>query len=161
ALGRGDRLPAVRVTPPGPRSRALARRLAQAEAPGVNTLYRGEPALAWDEARGANVRDLDGNRFVDFSAGFGAAAVGHGRPEVLAAIGAQSRRLLHGLGDVHAHTVRAELAEALARIAPVDSPQVHFAVTGSEAVEVALKTALLVTRRPGVLVFSGAYHGLT
>jgi acetylornithine/succinyldiaminopimelate/putrescine aminotransferase len=80
---------------------------------------------------------------------------------VLSALRRQSARLLHGLGDVHAHEPRVALAERLCRLAPVDDPQVHFAVSGSEAVEIALKTALLSTRRPGVLAFTGGYHGLT
>lgn len=161
SLGPGDRLPRMRTAPPGPRARALAARLARAEAPGVNTLYRGEPSVAWAAARGSNVLDVDGNRYVDLTAGFGAAAVGHAHPRVVQAITRQSAKLLHGLGDVHAHARRVELAEALARVAPVPDPQVHFAVTGSEAVEVALKSALLATGRPAVLVFEGAYHGLT
>jgi hypothetical protein len=77
-LGRGDRLPRIASPPPGPASSALARRLRRSEAPGVNTLYRDQPALAWELARGANVLDVDGNRFVDLTAGFGVAAVGHG-----------------------------------------------------------------------------------
>ncbi len=160
-LGRGDLLPRVRVVPPGPKSRALSRRLQRREAPGVNTLYRGKPSLAWERARGSNVLDVDGNRYVDLTAGFGAAAVGHAHPAVLRALRHQSARLLHGLGDVHSHRPRVELAEALCRLAPVDSPQVHFALSGSEAVEIALKTALLATGKPGILAFAGAYHGLT
>jgi 4-aminobutyrate aminotransferase-like enzyme len=160
-LGRGDRLPRIAVPPPGPASRALARRLRRSEAPGVNTLYRDQPSLAWERARGANVLDVDGNRFIDLTAGFGVAAVGHGHPAVLSALRAQAARLLHGLGDVQSHRPRVELAEALCRLAPVDRAQVHFALSGSEAVEVALKTALLSTGRPGILAFTGAYHGLT
>lgn len=160
-LGAGDRLPRILVRPPGPRSRALARRLERCESPGVNTVFRGQAALAWSAARGANVLDLDGNRFIDLAAGFGAAAVGHANPQVVAAVRAQARVLLHGFGDVHGQLPRVALAERLCRLAPVDQPQVYFAVTGSEAVEIALKTALLATGRPGILAFEGAYHGLT
>jgi 4-aminobutyrate aminotransferase-like enzyme len=161
ALGRGDRLPRITVPPPGPRSRALARRIRRVEAPGIDTLYQGRPSLAWARARGANVLDLDGNRFVDLTAGFGAAAVGHAHPAVLAAVADQAARLLHGLGDVHTHTPRVALAEALCRLAPIPDARVHFATTGSDAVEVAIKSALLATGRPGVLAFAGGYHGLT
>lgn len=160
-LGAGDRLPRIRVHPPGPRSRALARRLERYEAPGVNTVSRGQAALAWSAARGANVLDLDGNRFIDLAAGFGAAAIGHTQPRVVAAVRAQAATLMHGFGDVQGHLRRAELAERLCRLAPIDRPQVYFAVTGSEAVEIALKTAVLATGRPGILAFEGAYHGLT
>jgi 4-aminobutyrate aminotransferase-like enzyme len=150
------------VTPlPGPRTRRLARELERFEAPGINTLVDGTTSSVWQEALGANVLDVDGNRFVDLTSGFGVAAVGHRHPAVVAAIERQSHQLVHGLGDVHAHPARIELAARLARLAPVDEAQVYFAVSGSDAVEIALKTALLATGRPGVLAFEPAYHGLT
>ena len=160
-LGRGDRQPRILIRPPGPRSRALARQATLNEAPGINAWYRGAPPLFWQGARGANVVDVDGNRFIDLTAGFGAAAVGHANPRVTPAVADQSSRLLHGLGDVHSHPPRVELAQRLCRIAPVDRAQVYFTVTGSEAVEVALKTAMLASGKAGVLAFDGAYHGLT
>ncbi len=89
------------------------------------------------------------------------AAVGHRHPQVVEAVREQAGRLLHGLGDVHAHPLRVELAERLVRLAPVDEPQVFFAISGAEAVEIALKTALGATGRPGVLAFEPSYHGLT
>ena len=159
-LARGDLLPRVAAPPPGPRSRALSRRLARLEAPGVNTVGGG-PALLWEEARGANVLDADGNRFVDLTSGFGVALVGHRHPAVVAAVRRQAARLLHGLGDVHAHPARVELAAALAARAPMPDAAVYFAISGSDAVEAGLKTATLATGRAGVLAFSGGYHGLT
>lgn len=164
-LRRGDLLPRIVTPPPGPRSRALARELDACEAPGVNTLVSCaeglRPGVAWAEARGSNVLDVDGNRFLDLTAGFGVAAVGHRHPRVVDAVRRQSGRLIHGLGDVHPHPLRAELAGRLARIAPVDEPRVYFGISGAEAVEIALKTALLATGRPGVAAFAPAYHGLT
>jgi 4-aminobutyrate aminotransferase-like enzyme len=148
------------VAPPGPRARALSRRLARLEAPGVNTVGGGA-ALLWEEARGANVLDVDGNRYVDLTSGFGVALVGHRHPAVVAAVRRQSVRLLHGLGDVHAHPDRVEIAAALVERAPMRDAAVYFAISGSDAVEVGLKTALLATGRPGVLAFTGGYHGLT
>ncbi|HEX4956280.1 MAG TPA: aspartate aminotransferase family protein [Thermoanaerobaculia bacterium] len=160
-LGRGDLLPEILAPPPGPRSRALSSKLAATEAPGVNTLFGGEPALVWEQARGANVLDVDGNRYLDLTSGFGAAAVGHRHPGVVAAVRRQSRLLLHGLGDVAAHPARVELAQRLVRLAPVDDARVYFATSGAEAVEIALKTALLATGRSELLAFDPAYHGLT
>jgi acetylornithine/succinyldiaminopimelate/putrescine aminotransferase len=157
----GDLLPAIVAPPPGPRSRELSRALGELEAPGVNTLADGGASILWEEARGANVRDVDGNIYVDLTAGFGVAAVGHRHPRVAAAIREQAGRLLHGLGDVMAHPLRVELARRLARLAPVDDPQVFFAISGAEAVEIALKTALATTGKPGVLAFDPSYHGLT
>ncbi len=152
------------VAPPGPRSRSLARDLERLEAPGVNTIpagAAGEPPILWRRARGATVHDVDGNRYLDLTSGFGVAAVGHRHPEVVAALRRQAGRLLHGLGDVHAHPLRIELAARLVAMAPVGDAQVFFAGSGAEAVEIALKTALAATGRPGIVAFTPAYHGLT
>jgi 4-aminobutyrate aminotransferase / (S)-3-amino-2-methylpropionate transaminase / 5-aminovalerate transaminase len=163
----GDLLPQIVVPPPGPRSRELSAALRELEAPGINTLAAGagsEPAPAsilWEEARGANVRDVDGNLYVDLTSGFGVAAVGHRHPRVVAAVREQAGRLLHGLGDVHAHPLRIALARRLTAIASVDDPQVFFAISGAEAVEIALKTAAGATGRPGILAFEPSYHGMT
>lgn len=158
----GGLLPSVVAPPPGPRSRALSLRLRELEAPGVNTLPPGGgSSLLWEEARGANVRDVDGNLYIDVTSGFGVAAVGHAHPRVVAAVREQAGRLLHGLGDVHAHPLRVELAGRLVRLAPVDDAQVFFSISGAEAVEIALKTAVAATGRPGVLAFEPSYHGLT
>jgi 4-aminobutyrate aminotransferase-like enzyme len=157
----GDLLPEIVVPPPGPRSRELSAALETFEPPGVNTISGGQPAIVWEEARGANVRDVDGNVYVDLTSGFGVAAVGHRHPRVVEAVREQAGRLLHALGDVMAHPLRVELARRLAAIAPVDDPQVFFAISGAEAVEIALKTALSVTGRPGIVAFEPSYHGLT
>jgi acetylornithine/succinyldiaminopimelate/putrescine aminotransferase len=164
-LERGDLLPLVRVPPPGPASRALSERLAASEAPGANTLGPAdEPAIVWAEALGANVLDVDGNVYVDLTSGFGVAAIGHRPAAVVAAVARQAGELLHGLGDVAAHRARVELAERLAALAPVDSPRVQFAISGAEAVEIALKTAIACGRAAGrgrIVVFDPGYHGLT
>lgn len=158
----GNLLPRIVVPPPGPRSRELSAALWRLEAPGVNTLTGGGAAsILWEEAKGANVRDVDGNIYIDLTSGFGVAAVGHRHPRVVAAVREQAGRLLHGLGDVMAHPLRVELARRLAGLAPVDEPQVFFAISGAEAVEIALKTALGATGRPGVVAFEPSYHGLT
>jgi 4-aminobutyrate aminotransferase-like enzyme len=153
------------VPPPGPRSRALSLGLDRHVAPGISTVVGGEPSLVWQEALGANVLDVDGNLFVDLTAGFGVASIGHRRPEVVAAVADQAARLLHALGDVAAHPARLELARRLAELAPVasegDEVQVFFAVSGAEAVEIALKTALAATGKPAVVAFDPGYHGVS
>jgi 4-aminobutyrate aminotransferase-like enzyme len=73
----------------------------------------------------------------------------------------QARRLVHGMGDVHPPTVRVELLERLRDISPWPDARTVLASTGSEAIEVALKTAQMATGKPGVLAFEGGYHGLT
>jgi 4-aminobutyrate aminotransferase/(S)-3-amino-2-methylpropionate transaminase len=160
-LRRGDLPPRILHDPPGPASRRLARQLARYEAPGINTLGPGGTTLVWDEALGSNVQDVDGNRYIDLTAGFGVAAVGHRHPAVVGAVRRQSGRLLHGLADVHAHRLRAQVAQRLCRRVPVVDPQIYFAVSGSDAIEIALKTALLATGRKGILAFEPAYHGLS
>ena len=161
-LGGGDVPPRIRVAPPGPASRELSAELARVEAPGINTLGADDaPAVVWREALGANVLDVDGNVYLDLTAGFGVAALGHRHPRVVAAVAAQAAELLHGLGDVAAHPARVALAARLAAIVPVDEPRVHFAVSGADAVEIALKTALAATGRARVVAFEPAYHGTT
>lgn len=151
--------PALLTRVPGPRSLALASRLAACESRGVTSL---SPApIFWERAQGANVWDVDGNRFVDLTAGFGVANVGHAHPRVVAAVRAQAETLLHGLGDVHPPAVKVELLEALVRRYPGGVPaRGVLGSSGSDAVEAALKTALLATGCAGVVAFEGAYHGL-
>lgn len=155
----GEDLPRLRTPPPGPASAALARRLARVESRNVTCM---DPApIFWARARGANVCDADGNIYVDLTAGFGVAAAGHANPRVVAAIAAQAGALPHALGDVHPSAVKARLLERLAALAPGDLSVSILGSSGAEAVEAALKTALLHTGRPGILAFQGAYHGLT
>lgn len=161
-LDRGDLLPEIVVPPPGPESRRLSAALARHEAPGINTLGpRDEPTIVWAEACGSNVVDVDGNRYVDLTSGFGVAILGHRPPEVVSAVARQAGQLLHGLGDVAAHPARIELARRLAALAPVDDPVTQLAISGADAIELALKVALAATGRPGILAFEPSYHGVT
>jgi 4-aminobutyrate aminotransferase/(S)-3-amino-2-methylpropionate transaminase len=153
--------PSLVTAVPGPRSRALARRLAAVESRNVTALAP-EPPIFWERAAGANVWDADGNRYVDLGAGFGVANVGHAHPRVVEALAAQERTLLHAMGDVHPAAVKVALLEALAARFPGGGPaRAVLGSSGSDAVEVALKTALLATGHAGVVAFEGAYHGVT
>src|SRR6185295_4491975 len=111
----------------------------------AHALGRGDLPPVWASAQGSLVWDVDGNRYLDLSAGFGASAVGHAHPRVVAAATDQAGRLVHGFGDVHPHAPRIALAEKLARLAPFPDARVTFAQSGAEAVELALKTAQLAT----------------
>jgi 4-aminobutyrate aminotransferase-like enzyme len=155
----GAALPRIVVPPPGPRSRALAESAAASETAAAVGIVDGAIPIGWAAARGANVVDVDGNRYVDLTGGFGAALVGHRNPRVVAAVERQSRRLLHGLGDAAPHPERALLAAELSARGPVRGGRVWFTGSGAEAVDLALKTAHLATGRPGVVAFEGAYHG--
>lgn len=144
---------------PGPGSRALAKRLAAAESQNV-TCADPEP-IFWQRAAGSNVWDVDGNRFVDLTAAFGVANVGHAHPKVVSAIAQQAESLLHGMGDVHPPAIKVDLLEALVNRYPGGAAaRGILSSSGSDAVESAIKTALLATNRPGILAFEGAYHGL-
>jgi 4-aminobutyrate aminotransferase-like enzyme len=145
---------------PGPRSRELAERLAAYEAPGVTYLGEDYPVF-WESASGALVTDVDGNRYLDLTSAFGVAATGHANPYVAAAITDQASRLIHGMGDVHPTEVRTQLLATLAELAPGALRKTYLATSGAEAIEFALKTALLATKKPRVLAYHGAYHGLT
>ena len=149
------------LTPvPGPRSRALAERLARYEAPGVTYLGADYPVF-WESASGALVTDVDGNRYLDLTSAFGVATTGHTNPAVAHAVAEQASRLMHGMGDVHPTEVRTQLLETLAEITPGALQKSFLSTSGADAVEFALKTALLATRKPRVVAYRGAYHGLS
>jgi 4-aminobutyrate aminotransferase/(S)-3-amino-2-methylpropionate transaminase len=111
-------------------------------------------------ASGANVVDVDRNRYVDLAAGFGALLLGHAHPTVQRTLALQSERLWHALGDLYPSDAKIALSERLARLFPAPDAQVLLGQSGSDAVSAALKTAVLHTGRTGVLAFEGAYHGL-
>ncbi len=156
----GALLPEIRVPPPGPASRALAAKLRASESRNVTYVSERWPVF-WDEASGANVRDADGNVYVDLTGAFGVALLGHAHPAVVSAVREQVGRLVHGMGDVHPPVVKQRLLERLSTVAPWPDTKTVLGSSGSEAVEAALKTAWLASGRPGVLAFEGAYHGLT
>jgi len=153
--------PAIHTKPPGPKSRALAKRLHEVECQNVTCLDPIAP-IFWERARGSNVWDVDGNRYVDLGAAFGVSAVGHAHPRVVAAVQRQAEALLHGMGDVYPPAIKVELLEALCARYPGRVPaKAVLSSSGADAVETAIKTALLATGRPGLIAFEGAYHGLS
>jgi len=154
-----DLTPELRTEVPGPRSRAWAQRLAHVECPDTTYLADNFP-IFWERAAGANVWDADDNRLVDLTAAFGVCSLGHAHPRLVEAMQQQAARLPHGMGDVHPTALKVQLAERLAAVAPGDLAVSLFGVSGSDAVEAALKTAYLRTGRPGIIAFGGAYHGL-
>ncbi len=156
----GRSLPRLHTSVPGPRSLALAERLSAVESRHVTYLGSDFPVF-WEEARGANVRDVDGNVFLDLTGAFGVALTGHADSKLTGAVSRQSERLVHGMGDVHPPSIKVSLLERLAAILPWSGTRTFLASSGTEAVEAALKTALLATGRPGILSFEGGYHGLT
>ena len=134
----------------------------------------GSWPIVWERARGVHVWDAEGKKYLDLTAAFGVAAAGHANPRVVKAGQQQMTKLLHAMGDVHPHELKAKLARELSRITferwaagkrkgesgKAETGKTIFCNSGFEAVEAALKTAMLATGRHGVIVFEGAYHGL-
>jgi len=126
----------------------------------------GSWPIVWERARGVHAWDADGKKYLDLTAAFGVAAAGHANPKVVAAGQRQMAKLLHAMGDVHPHALKAELARELSRITferwstGKTTGKVVFSNAGFEAVETALKTAMLTAGKYGVIAFSDAYHGL-
>jgi len=126
----------------------------------------GSWPIVWKRARGVHVWDATGKKYLDLTAAFGVANAGHANPAVVRAGRGQMGELLHAMGDVHPHARKAELARELSRItferwsAGKQRGKTIFCSSGFEAVEAALKTAMLSTGKRGIIAFTGAYHGL-
>jgi 4-aminobutyrate aminotransferase-like enzyme len=134
----------------------------------------GSWPIVWERAQGVHVWDVEGKKYLDLTAAFGVAAAGHANLRVVKAGQKQMAKLLHAMGDVHPHALKAQLARELSRITferwipkkrKAESGKrklgkTIFCNSGFEAVEAALKTAMLATGKRGVIVFEGAYHGL-
>ena len=148
----------LRTEIPGPRSREILERERHAVA---GPLIVHGPVVA-DRALGSTITDVDGNTFVDFVGGVGVANVGHNHPRIVEAIGEQVDRFLHTDYTVVPYESYVELAERLGQVVPIrGETRAAFFNSGAEAVENAVKLARLATRRHGVLVFEGAFHGRT
>ena len=155
----GQMLGRVVDPPPGTRSREMAATLGRFEMPTSNTLGMGDVPIFWEQARGANVADPDGNVYVDLTAASCVAAAGHSNPEIVAAISEQASKLMHTQGALHPAVPRVELLEKLAEVAPGELSVSHIVNTGAEAVETAYKTARIYTKQPGFIAFEGGFHG--
>ena len=160
-------LPRLVSAVPGAASRAWVDRLALRECPAITARRARRAAqigaadtdpIVWAEALGANVKDVDGNVFVDLTAGFGVAAVGHRNPRVIAAVAAQLDVLVHAMGDAFPDPRRIELMEA--RAARTGMDRVILGTSGSDTIDAAVKTAVVATGRHRLVAFSGGYHGL-
>lgn len=156
-------LPELRTEIPGPESRRLAAELRRYESRNITFINPHFPVF-WERASGVNVWDVDDNRFLDLTSAFAVAGLGHNAPVVIEAMRDQSERLIHAMGDVHPTRAKAELCRLLSEITferwEAGTGRTILANSGSEAVEAALKTGLLHTGKPGVISFTGGYHGL-
>ncbi|SHH98179.1 4-aminobutyrate aminotransferase / (S)-3-amino-2-methylpropionate transaminase [Sporobacter termitidis DSM 10068] len=154
-----DALPKI-VTPlPGPKAREIIQRRAEAVPGSIKCAYpcviaRGE---------GAMVEDVDGNVLLDWVGGVGVLNIGYSHPELVAAVKEQSEKYFHAMMNIMTHEGYIKLAEKLNAIVPVKGTKrkTMFVNSGAEADENAVKIAKSYTKRPNIIVFSGAFHGRT
>jgi len=153
--------PRIVVKPPGPKARELLERQKDVDSRAV--YYPTVIPTAWESGKGATLKDVDGNVYIDFMSGISVLNVGHSNPYVVEAVRRQLGKLTHAL-DIPTPE-RVQLVEKLVDIAPGDlkgNSRVLFGgPTGSDAIEGALKIAKFNTKRHTFLAFHGAYHGMT
>jgi 4-aminobutyrate aminotransferase len=151
-------VPDVRTELPGPKARALLERDATFVSPSYTRVY----PLVVERGSGAVVQDVDGNLFLDFTAGIAVTSTGHCHPKVVAAVEEQSRKLLHMSGTDFYYQPQIDLAQRLAEAAPgASAKRVFFTNSGAESIEAALKLARWHTGRSRAVAFFGAFHGRT
>ncbi len=151
-------LPLIQTRLPGPR----AKKVLQTDQQYVSPSYTRSYPLVAKRGRGALVEDVDGNHFLDFTAGIGVVATGHCHPKVVQAIQKQSAELVHMSGTDFYYPGLAELARKLSLLAPGAGPKrVYFGNSGAEAVEAAMKLARIYTWRSQFIAFTNAFHGRT
>jgi 4-aminobutyrate aminotransferase len=151
--------PNIKTELPGPKSREII----DADARYVTPSYpRPDYKLVVERASGVWVEDPDGNIFLDCNAGVAVCSTGHCHPEVVAAITKQANEFIHFCGTDFFYRHMPELGKKLEEICPIDGPtRSHFANSGAEAVETALKLAMYHTRRQKFISFFGSFHGRT
>jgi len=153
------RRPEIKTELPGPN----ARKIIEADERFVNPAYpRPDFKLVAERASGVWVEDVDGNVFLDCNAGVAVCSTGHCHPEVVKAIQQQAEQLIHICGTDYYYRHMPALAEKLDAIVTVQSPtKTHFANSGTEAVETALKLAMHATGREKFIAFFNSFHGRT
>jgi 4-aminobutyrate aminotransferase len=153
------RKPEIKTELPGPKGRAII----AADAQWVNPAYpRPDFKLVAESGEGVWVTDVDGNIFLDCNAGVAVCSTGHCHPEIVRAIQDQAAQLIHMCGTDYYYSQMPDLAKKLDEIVPVQRPtRTHFANSGTEAVETALKLAIHATGREKFISFFGSFHGRT
>ena len=153
--------PKIVVKPPGPRARELLEKQKELDSRAV--FYPTVIPTAWEVGKGATLKDVDGNIYVDFMAGISVLNVGHSNPYVVEAVKRQLDKLTHAL-DIPT-SERIALVQKLVQIAPAglkgNSRVLFGSPTGSDAIEGALRLAKFNTKRHTFLAFHGGYHGMT
>jgi 4-aminobutyrate aminotransferase len=151
-------VPNIQTPLPGPLGAGLLARHDEFVSPSYTPAY----PLFVENASGCVIQDVDGNLFLDFTAGIAVTNAGHCHPDVVAAIQDQAAKLIHMSGTDFYYRPQIDLAERLAKGAPGPTPKkVFFCNSGAEALEGALKLARWHTKRNRVVAFFGAFHGRT
>lgn len=151
--------PRIRVVPPGPKSKELIARQAAWESEAV--VYPKYFPIAVQEARGATIEDVDGNRFIDWVSGVSVLNLGHRNPRLRAALDRQLDRIWHSLElPTEARVVFLRELRSVLPGTLRDRARVLFTVTGGDSVETAVNLADFAKKRHGVIAFSGSYHGV-
>src|ERR1700694_4473870 len=154
----GSVKPLIQRPLPGPKAAELIARDSRAMSPSFTRAY----PFVMERGEGCWVTDVDGNRFLDFTAGIAVVTTGHSHPKAGAAIEEQARRFIHMSGTDFYYRSEIELAERLeAKILPGTPAKVFFTNSGAEAIEGAMKLARLTSGRPSYIAFIGAFHGRT
>jgi 4-aminobutyrate aminotransferase len=151
--------PLIKTELPGPKSQAII----DADAQYVTPSYpRPDYKLVAERGSGVWIEDPDGNVFLDCNAGVAVCSTGHCHPEIVEAITKQTQTLIHLCGTDFYYKQMPELGKKLSEICPIDGPtKTHFANSGAEAIETALKLAMYHTRRQKFISFFGSFHGRT
>ncbi|MBX3293628.1 MAG: acetyl ornithine aminotransferase family protein [Acidobacteria bacterium] len=151
--------PIIKTELPGPRSLEII----NADAQFVTPSYpRPDYKLVAESAEGVWITDPDGNVFLDCNAGVAVCSTGHCHPEIVEAIQKQAAELIHLCGTDYYYRHMPELGKKLNEIVPIEGPtKTHFANSGAEAIETALKLAMYHTRRQKFISFFGSFHGRT
>ncbi len=151
--------PIIKTELPGPKSREVI----EADALYVTPSYpRPDYKLVAERAYGVWIEDPDGNVFLDGNAGVAVCSTGHCHPEIVEAITEQTKRLIHLCGTDYYYRQMPQLGKKLNEICPIEGPtKTHFANSGAEAIETALKLAMYHTRRQKFISFFGSFHGRT
>jgi 4-aminobutyrate aminotransferase len=148
--------PSLKTALPGPKAQAIIERDSKVVSPS----YTRDYPLVMARGEGAFVEDVDGNVFLDCTAGIAVVSTGHAHPDVVAAIVEQAGRFLHMSGTDFYYELQARLGEELSAIAPMPGPhRTFFGNSGTEAIEAAIKLARYHTKRQNLIAFFGAFHG--
>src|SRR5437868_13187990 len=151
-------VPDIRTELPGPRAAELLERDQRYMSPSYTRIY----PLVVERGSGAVIEDVDGNLFLDFTAGIAVTATGHCHPHVTGAIQDQAAKLIHMSGTDFYYQPQIDLAQRLAEVAPGATPKrIFFTNSGAEALEAGLKLARWHTGRSRAVAFFGAFHGRT